>query len=88
MVSTAKKRLSANVCQLSLGWDKTETNKTLHEFETHKMTIKFNLFSAFMENRVFGYVDSSKIVTFDRYRSDGGNGKFVQQPAEPGEFSS
>ena len=40
-----------------------ENDEPFYEFLLHKMTIKFNMFSSFMEHRVFGNVYSYEVVT-------------------------
>ncbi|KAI5658306.1 hypothetical protein M9H77_27099 [Catharanthus roseus] len=42
------------------------SNKTVLESITNKMTIYFNVFSAFMENRIFGNMKNSLVITIDR----------------------
>jgi len=88
VMSTTKERFSANVGQLSLGRNITKTNKALHELVSDEVVIKFDVFGSFTENGVFGYINGSQIVTFDRNGSDGGDSELMQQPAEPRKFYS
>jgi len=70
MMSSSKKRFSANVSQLSFGGYIGKTDKTLHELVPNKMAVKLDVLGSFMKNRVFCNVNSSQVVTLDRDRSN------------------
>jgi len=83
-----RERLGEDISELMLGGDMTERDQAIQELLPDKVTIQLDVLRPFMEDRIFGYVNCSLVVTLDGKGSEICNGQLMKQPTEPGQFSN